>query len=151
MANEVAAQTLDEVAKALNFRDESDPRGSIPIAVRQLQATLRKCAYALAGDPDAADLIKEVDLALPAPRPGGPQIVYAVGIENAPDEFGMVDGPTPDLAQLLDKNPDHEYDNPDGHPVYVIRFNPDETQDQLYYWRGNCWFSSTRNQEAPDE
>lgn len=67
--------------------------------------------------------------------------VYAIGIERADDQYGMVDGPNPDLHAMLDRS---------GEPMAaLIRFNVDGTHDVLYTWEEDRWVRTSEPEVAP--
>ena len=57
--------------------------------------------------------------------------VYAIGIEEQPNSFGMIYGPKPNLNDALVF--------PGGDDAVLFRFNPDGTNDRLYRWREGAW------------
>jgi putative ATPase len=81
-------------------------------------------------------LMPETNLAVK--RHGG--IMYAAGVEHSPNEFGMYDGPTPNLNDLLDQEGQEN--------SVIIQFNGDESEEILYRWdaSGDRWI---RGPSAP--
>jgi hypothetical protein len=59
------------------------------------------------------------------------EVVYACGYEYAPGSYGMYNGPTPVLLDLLESVPIME--TLDSKPC-IIRFNMDGTDEVLYRW-----------------
>ncbi|MFA5766893.1 MAG: hypothetical protein WC919_03155 [Candidatus Paceibacterota bacterium] len=55
------------------------------------------------------------------------EIVYAAGYEEKPGSFGMYDGPTPSLQEILESIPC-------GVNPCIIRFNLDGSEQVLYRW-----------------
>ena len=60
------------------------------------------------------------------------QIMYAIGIENAHHEFGMFDGPNPDLMEMLERIPDYEYTRTKKN-IYLFQLNGTDDRP-LYRW-----------------
>jgi len=62
------------------------------------------------------------------------EVVYAAGYEEKPGSFGMYDGPTPSLQEILESIPC-------GVNPCVIRFNLDGSEQVLYRWddTDNSW------------
>jgi len=58
------------------------------------------------------------------------EIVYAAGYEEKPGSFGMYDGPTLSLHQILESIPN-------GPNPCIIRFNLDGSEQVLYRWDDN--------------
>jgi len=73
-------------------------------------------------------------------RPEKPEprdhVEYAVGYEEKPGSYGMTDGPSPSLQEMLEVVPDE----PRKWPC-VVRFNKDGTDEILYRWdwKKGCW------------
>jgi len=62
---------------------------------------------------------------------------YAVGIEHAPGQYGMTDGPFPTIhfaLQVLGQNKGR-----------IIRFNSDGTDTVIFRWHKNRWRRSTND------
>jgi hypothetical protein len=55
------------------------------------------------------------------------EVVYAAGYEEKPGSFGMFDGPTPSIKEILQSMPC-------GINPCIIRFNLDGTDEVLYRW-----------------
>ena len=55
------------------------------------------------------------------------EVVYAAGYEEQPGSFGMFDGPTPSLIEILESIPC-------GTNPCIVRFNLDGSDDVLYRW-----------------
>ena len=58
-------------------------------------------------------------------------IMYGIGIEHTRNEFGMIDGTTNDIFELLETE--------GAHKERIIRFNEDGTDDVLYKWALGAW------------
>lgn len=65
------------------------------------------------------------------------EVMFAIGIENAPGDFGMTHGPAPTEEELLEVVPD------DG--AVLLRLNGDKPDDVLWRWAGDRWLTP----EAP--
>jgi len=63
------------------------------------------------------------------------QILYAIGEEHKPGEFGMKNGPTPFLKEMLEVEGENDNDR-------IIRFNLDTldgTDEAIWRWKDNRW------------
>jgi hypothetical protein len=62
------------------------------------------------------------------------EVIYAAGYEEKPGSFGMYDGPTPSLHEILESVPC-------GVNPCIIRFNLDGTEEVIYRWdtSSNSW------------
>jgi hypothetical protein len=62
------------------------------------------------------------------------EVVYAAGYEEKPGSFGMYDGPTPSLQEILESIPC-------GVNPCIIRFNLDGSEQVIYRWNDidNSW------------
>lgn len=58
------------------------------------------------------------------------EVIYAAGYEEKPGSFGMYDGPTPSLLEILESVPC-------GVNPCIVRFNLDGTDEVLYRWDDN--------------
>lgn len=65
------------------------------------------------------------------------EVMYAIGIEYAPGNFGMTHGPAPTQEELLEVVPD------DG--AVLLRLNSDAQNEVLWRWAGDRWLTP----EAP--
>jgi hypothetical protein len=61
-------------------------------------------------------------------------VQYAIGIEHAPDEFGMTDGPFETVDDLLETVQSDDR-------ACIIRFNADWTETVLWRWARDRWVS----------
>lgn len=69
--------------------------------------------------------------AKPKPRE---EISYACGYKEGESSYGMFHGPFPVLLDALEIVPEKESPCP-----YIIRFNLDGTDEELYVWRKDRW------------
>jgi len=76
------------------------------------------------------------DKRMETPRP----IVYGVGIEHRPGDFGMTHGLTTDVKEMLEVVPDEVFEAGSGVRVCLLRFNSDGTEQVLYVWRDQAWY-----------
>jgi hypothetical protein len=71
------------------------------------------------------------------PSPEKPRrVMYGIGIEHEPNQFGMVHGPHPDEKEMLEIIGEDGKDN-----VFIIRFNKDGTEDIIWKWKKDRWVS----------
>ena len=56
---------------------------------------------------------------------------FGIGKLDVYGGFGMSYGVVPTLKEMLEIPGDDDY--------YIIRFNPDETDDKLYQWKEDRW------------
>ena len=68
------------------------------------------------------------------------EVVYAAGYEEKPGSFGMFDGPTPSLMEILESVPC-------GTNPCIIRFNLDGSDDVLYRWDNKRIWKLAENHE----
>jgi hypothetical protein len=64
----------------------------------------------------------------PPPR----EVMYAIGTEHRPNEFGMWKGPVPDVSDMMETAGSTLND-------VIICFNADWTEDVLWRWDGAGW------------
>ena len=62
------------------------------------------------------------------------QVVYVIGTEHRPGEFGVWHGPNPDEKEMLEVFGGSRKD-------CIIRFNLDGTSDVIWRWSGSRWIS----------
>ena len=62
-------------------------------------------------------------------------VMYGIGIQYTPKEFGMIAGPTLNEKELLD--------GLGGENTWIIRFNADWTETLLWRWIDDEWVSVT--------
>ena len=60
-----------------------------------------------------------------------PRTMYAIGIEREPREFGMINGPNPNLMKMLEEVGER------GHRI--IRLRRDGYDEVIYRWRKDRW------------
>ena len=69
-------------------------------------------------------------------RPSEPEfreeVMYAIGTEHKRGEFGMWQGPNPELIEMLEVVGKSRRD-------CILRFNLDGTDEVLYRWHGDRW------------
>jgi hypothetical protein len=70
------------------------------------------------------------------------KVMYGIGIEHSPHEFGMIDGPNESLEDMLETIGDNKH--------HIIRFNKDGTDDILYYWALGAWHLELGYGNCPD-
>lgn len=62
------------------------------------------------------------------------EVMYAIGTEHSPGEFGMCHGPHPDENEMLEKVGMSRKD-------CIIRFNEDGTDEVIWRWSGDSWIN----------
>jgi len=70
------------------------------------------------------------------------ELMYGIGIQHGPHEFGMLHGPWPNLKMALETVGGDER-------AAIIRFNPNMSEEILYVWRKDRWVRDDKAQEAP--
>jgi hypothetical protein len=71
-------------------------------------------------------------------------ILYGIGIEHKPNDFGMTHGLATDVKDMLEVVPDETFEPSHGERVCLLRFNSDGTDEILYVWRGQAWHREKR-------
>lgn len=66
-------------------------------------------------------------------------VMYGVGIEHKPNEFGMTHGIVADVAEMLEVVPDEVFEPSDSKRYCLLRYNPDGTHNVLYTWHQQAW------------
>lgn len=69
------------------------------------------------------------------PRP----IMYGIGNEYSPNEFGMTHGLSPDPREMLEVVPDEVFRPQSSVRICLLRFNSDGTEEVLYTWHNSAW------------
>lgn len=69
------------------------------------------------------------------PRP----IMYAIGHEYRPGEWGMTHGLVADVKDMLDTVPNEILEPPKSVRTCIIRYNSDGTDTVLYKWQDKAW------------
>jgi hypothetical protein len=61
-------------------------------------------------------------------------VMYAVGYkELGRESYGMFDGPTPKLEEMLEVVPR------ESKPCYIFKYNSDGTEERIYQWQNDKW------------
>ena len=68
-------------------------------------------------------------------KPKRKQLMYAIGTEHEPDEYGMWFGPNPSEEETLEQE-GHGSDD------YIFEFALDGTDNPIWKWEGGRWISS---------
>jgi putative ATPase len=73
--------------------------------------------------------VKDGEIRRPPSHPDGRHqgVMYGVGEEDDHESYGMLDGPNPDLQEMLDTSGQSERS-------VILRFNEDQTSDVLFRW-----------------
>jgi len=69
-------------------------------------------------------------------KPERTQVMYACGYEHKPSQFGMWDGPNPDVMKMLETVPEKEELKP-----VIVEFKLDGSDEVIYRWdsENSCW------------